>query len=71
MRLGAGLDGEGLLGAGQTCEVEDDRHPADLGLRRPVHAEAHGSANRGRLVTVEALHTCEAGVLFKDLDHAQ
>src|SRR4029079_8986128 len=61
--LRAGLDREGLFGAGQSGKVEQHRHRAEADLRWLDHADFHRRAGRRGCVRVEALHAAEAAVL--------
>ena len=61
--LRASLDREGLFGAGEAGEVEQNRHSLLPSLRRLKDREPHWQADHGRLMAVEALHPIEASVL--------
>ncbi|MCY1239381.1 hypothetical protein D9M72_521730 [compost metagenome] len=62
--LRAGLDHEGLFGAGQAGQVEQHRHlRATLRLRRQEYREAHRQPDCRRIMPVEALHAAMAAVL--------
>ena len=61
--LRAGLDGEGLLGAGEARQIEQHRHLALLRLRRLIDREAHRQADHLRLVAVEPLRAAKAAML--------
>jgi hypothetical protein len=66
--LRARLDREGLLGTGESGEIEQRRHAhrsrfaAVHGLRRQIHRKAHGQSGDLRVMPVEALHAAVAGV---------
>ena len=61
--LRAGLDGEGLLGAGEARQIEQHRHLALLRLRRLKDREAHRQADHLRLVAGEPLRAAKAAML--------
>ena len=61
--LGAGLDGEGFLGAGESGKtVHRGQSPLASG-RRDVDRETHRPRAAGRVMLVEALNPAKAGVL--------
>ena len=61
--LRTGLDGEGLLGAGEAGEVIEHRQRPRAVLRWPVNGKAHGPRALARGMLVEALHAAETGML--------
>src|SRR5581483_455145 len=69
--LGAGLDHEGLLGAGQPREVVEHRQLVLARLRRLIHREAHPQPDLARVMAVIALHALEALVLAEGLHRIQ
>src|SRR5690606_15800783 len=66
--LGAGLDGEGFLVAGQSGKEIQDGTPAFVCRWRHEDGEAHGAAGGGGRVLVEALDAAVAALFGKDLD---
>src|SRR5204863_8851418 len=66
--LRAGLDGEGLFGAGEACEIEEDRHLPLPRLGRLIDGELHRQANDGRLVAVETLQPAERLMLAEGFE---
>src|SRR5205807_8176785 len=64
----SGLDGEGLFGAGEACEIEEDRHLSLPRLVRLIDGELHRQANEGRLVAVETLQPAERLMLAEGFE---
>src|SRR6185437_13081954 len=61
--LRMGLDGKGLLGAGEARQVVQHRHFSRARLGRQVRREFHRSAHLARFVLVEPLHAAETAML--------